>query len=982
MQRAKAAMLQAIKQATTCEEVARRFSDRVWQASGNTLHFTYSGCGDGSSAYIYTDTDSWWCFSRRMGGDCIDLAEFILHGVVSRGSSPTFRDAINQLLSMGGLGQVENDKFACGRDEDYIRERSLRSIMDISCTYCQRRLREDAQAMLRLSSRGISNKTIDDIRIGLLTAEQSDDLRVKLDNQFGEELVDLSGITTGTDDNRRLLLGGIIIPIIYGGQVRSFVSYKGPGKYIKTRKSAAIDKSFVPFGMDTVTHDTSGNSIFLAEGIFDALSAYESGFPCIATLGTQLSKDSMREVLEVCSRRSVKVVNDYDGSGAGWHAAVSLTDKFLRANIDCYVVRITPELFKSFTTTESKNDTVSNLTRAMSISQFAEIYGLTERVITRKLASVGLSVQKHIDDTMVAVDALRNIGIMPIRSIASDGLLSEFAVTGGHKVSSKAEKLDLNDIWCVTGGSKKAIWRLSENAMPGLQVVIEHTVNKEGKNHVEWLKQIGQVVSQYSLPKYMIEASLHGLNLTKSDIETILKRDTQVNPIVRYAKTFCQQVDVVKADAQMLMCYDERTGVWQDRSEAYYGNILRKSIVPENETIADVWRKVSQEVEAQTYTHRNPFDHQERYIVLANGVYDTLSNLFLPEFSKQFYATTYIPIMYRANDTAPKFKNFLRELFIRPSDEGDEAAEAECENKIAYIEELIGLLMCPDNSFQVFWTFLGEGGNGKTSLQNLIFSLLGGHNVSTISLSQLSNRFATYGMLGKLLNITSEKEHAPSDDVVEVLKRIVGNEPVQIEAKYMPSFSTVLNARFIVSANKPIKWPQDGAMERRQRNALLEFPCRFTDEITEPIEERRPINRNVLSEVLRERSGILNLALAGLSRLRQRKQLRTLDTENQILRDVSESSDVNDFFFSHLHHSPVGLTIKSSTIYDMLVNWWRNQQEDGKIRSEVDPPARYGQYGYALRKYVSDNMKGSKISRMNSIGRPEVVTKAVLTPLS
>lgn len=966
-------LLYQIKQRITCESAARQLSDKVWSAGNDALHFKYNGCNDGSSAFLYTKTNSWCCYRLGFAGDVIDLVEFILYGTCSHGRTTNFRAAITRLLDMTGLSD-NKDTVQTEESKEYATSRKARELMNDICNYAQLRLTENPDKILQITSRGISEKTIKAFRLGFLNRAHANDLLVKLDGVYGAQLVNDCGVTVGEGAERRLLLSNsIVIPLIYGGVVRNFIAYQDKGRYLRMRKTMLLEHSACPFGLDSLTDFPQGTPIMIVEGIFDALSAYEACYPCIATLGTSPSKAAYQMIIDVCRNGYVRIVNDHDENGAGWRAAINHAKMFLTANIAAYVIRLSPALFdKVHKRTTKGYDTAEVILSTMTVSEMADLFAFSKNKMITMLGKVNISPEgEFVQNAQAAIDALRTAKVFPKKAIVTDGVLADLIE---HPLPAETKKIDLNDIWILVNKNKEALGRLSERALPALHVVIEDEVHDKNITRSEYLRRITSVVSRYSLPKDDVIAALISFGLSTADIESITKNDGSLNVVRKYAEAMLNIVDTIQTEDRPLMFYDERTGIWTQKSEPFYNNLLMKYIIPRTETVADMWRKIQQDVQALSYSNDNPFKMQGRFIILNNGTYDTQTWSFIPSFDKNNYATTNIPISFYPEAKAPSFLRFLREIFIKPEDEGIDGFEQDCANKIAYVEEMLGLLMVPDTSFQVFWTFLGSGGNGKSTLQNIIYSLLGGSNVSTVSLAQMANRFAIVNMVNKLVNITSEKEYAPSADTVEIVKRIVGEEPIQVEAKYTPAYSTNLTTRLIISANQPIRWPIGDAMERRQRNALLSFPCLFPESCERPEGRTRPRNRTIVSDVMKESAGILNLALAGLRRLRDRGTLRQLAIENEVLRDTMEAEPVYQFLFKRLRHLEVGgFNVKMKDIHTAFSAWLKANYPDERV------PALHGAFRSALDIYIRKHMDGSAIrNSTDEIGRSLVVTKAYL----
>jgi putative DNA primase/helicase len=179
-------------------------------------------------------------------------------------------------------------------------------------------------------------------------------------------------------------------------------------------------------------------------------------------------------------------------------------------------------------------------------------------------------------------------------------------------------------------------------------------------------------------------------------------------------------------------------------------------------------------------------------------------------------------------------------------------------------QEIMGVLLVPDNSQQKAFLAKGDGGNGKSVWVRVIYALLGGaENCAAHELSAISdNRFAAADLYGKLANVCadiSSRELSSSS----LFRAITGGDPIMGEHKYKNAFTFTPYARLLFSANKfpPIANPSNALWDRW---LVLTFDARFRGTARE---DRKLPARLTTPEEL---SGILNYALAGL--LRYRKQ--------------------------------------------------------------------------------------------------------------
>ncbi len=179
----------------------------------------------------------------------------------------------------------------------------------------------------------------------------------------------------------------------------------------------------------------------------------------------------------------------------------------------------------------------------------------------------------------------------------------------------------------------------------------------------------------------------------------------------------------------------------------------------------------------------------------------------------------------------------------------------------AILQEFSGYCLAPDTSQQYFLLLDGDGGTGKSSVLAAVHALLGRENVSAVPLERFGDRFALFGMLGKLANIAAEI--GDLDKSAEgYLKSLTSGDAVTFERKHRDPVKALPTARLIFATNSRPRFADrsDGVWRR-----LILLP--FTAAI--PADERTVgLDKPHWWEQSGEMPGILNWAIAGLRRLR------------------------------------------------------------------------------------------------------------------
>ena len=238
--------------------------------------------------------------------------------------------------------------------------------------------------------------------------------------------------------------------------------------------------------------------------------------------------------------------------------------------------------------------------------------------------------------------------------------------------------------------------------------------------------------------------------------------------------------------------YNYRHGVYvADMNGAYLKTEIRKRIYPElvkSTTIERVYRLFLSEAELQITT-QDLNRYPQHWINFQNGFYDPIAQKMIPHDPK-YRAINQIPHEYdpEAELTGEEVERWLQ-LIVPQSDDRE------------MLLQYIGYSMTRDTRFQKMLILLGLGGSGKSTLIRMDEKIIGSENISNISLKELSQRFASYGLLGKLLNSCADLEVSALEDT-SVIKKVLGEDSLRAEAKGKDAISFKNYAKLIFSTNE------------------------------------------------------------------------------------------------------------------------------------------------------------------------------------
>ena len=274
-------------------------------------------------------------------------------------------------------------------------------------------------------------------------------------------------------------------------------------------------------------------------------------------------------------------------------------------------------------------------------------------------------------------------------------------------------------------------------------------------------------------------------------------------------------------------------------------------------------------VKRSTYIEREMLNQEIWKLNLNNGICDTTTGEIMSH-TPDFLSSIRIPVDYDPQATCPRFKRFLQEV-LNPED-------------IPVIEEFFGFCLVPKYWIQKALLCTGKGANGKSTLQEVLKSFLGLNNFCSVSLHALeTQRFATSSLFGTLANVCADLSSKPLKQV-DMFKRLTGGDTITAEKKFKDAFSFVNSAKLVFSANRLPKVEGEDTYAFWRRWIIIDFPNTFPEDTA----DKELLEKLTTPEEL---SGLLNLALQGLERLRRNGKFSYAKTTDEIAEKYLRWSD-------------------------------------------------------------------------------------------
>ena len=402
------------------------------------------------------------------------------------------------------------------------------------------------------------------------------------------------------------------------------------------------------------------------------------------------------------------------------------------------------------------------------------------------------------------------------------------------------------------------------------------------------------ILQKLELSKEEIRDSLRILNkyvlpdpLDESELEIILRDEAFSKPVffgkggTFYFDKFAQYLKannhIVKINGMLHIYHD---GIYEHDPRVIESEMIRHIPTLNRAKRAEVLAYL----ELLTITNINVSD--AHLIAFKNGVYNIESDEFT-DFSPDYIITNKIPFDY-----VPDAYSELTDTTLNKLSCGDPTIRK-------LLEELAGYVMYRRNMRKAF-ILIGDKANGKSSYLDMIKTMLGERNITTLDLGELADRFKTAELFGKLACIGDDigDEFIPNP---AVFKKLVSGEGLNAERKGKDPFDFNNYAKLLFSANDiPRIKDKSGAVI--DRLVIIPFNAQFSKE--------DPDYDPYIKYKLRKPEQIeylIQLGIAGLKRVLENKEFTISTDVEQALADYEENNNPILLFFKEepkIEHQP------------------------------------------------------------------------------
>ena len=411
---------------------------------------------------------------------------------------------------------------------------------------------------------------------------------------------------------------------------------------------------------------------------------------------------------------------------------------------------------------------------------------------------------------------------------------------------------------------------------------------------VEECRECIRLINDYILPD----------PLSEQEIETILRDDAFKKPVFFRGQTFLFDRFAVYLKNNFHICrVNNQLHIYNDGIYSPGYSDIESAMIQVIPDLKAVHRnEVLKYLEILIRDNTPPAP--SHWIAFRNGVLNVRDDSFVPP-SPDLVVTNRIPWDYN-----PEAFDDLTDKTLNKIACNDPAIRA-------LLEESAGYCLFKRNELGKAFILTGGKRNGKSTFLSWLKDTLGERNISALDLKELSDRFSTAMMFGKLANIGDDiGDDFLQGSQVAMFKKIVAGNRIKAEQKGQDPFEFNPYVKLLFSANDiPRMKDKTGAV--LDRLIIIPFDAVF--------EEGQPgFNKNIYHDLKAEepRMYLLKVGIEGLKRIyapgskftkssKVQKQLDDYESENNPILGFIQDAD----FETEILHEPTNEVYRRYTVF-------------------------------------------------------------------
>lgn len=260
-----------------------------------------------------------------------------------------------------------------------------------------------------------------------------------------------------------------------------------------------------------------------------------------------------------------------------------------------------------------------------------------------------------------------------------------------------------------------------------------------------------------------------------------------------------------------------------------------------------------------------------------------------PEFKphcREDFLTTQLPYDYDPKATSPGICTMLEQVFVEIE---KEFSTAERDDFIRHFWEIVGYMIQPNKNVPLAWIWIGKGKNGKSRITKILAKLVGEAAWKKGDIRDFNpdkNPHMLHSLENQLVLLDDDaKKGVVLDD--GMLKKICESSDILVNPKNKDAYMIRLQVTPLILTNHALKMDDlcEGMLRKLQ---VAEFMANLVPLETSELPDEVEAN---------QMPGILNLAIQGLSRLRDRGKFKIPKCAEEFKRRYLAKANVIYYFW-------------------------------------------------------------------------------------
>jgi len=344
--------------------------------------------------------------------------------------------------------------------------------------------------------------------------------------------------------------------------------------------------------------------------------------------------------------------------------------------------------------------------------------------------------------------------------------------------------------------------------------------------------------------------------------------------LLKYKPMFCLGGDLYVYDSGI---YQTGETAYSDAKKFIYEIATEREL---NISLNNVTKIIKRICDTNTIS-ANDINQSPERIVVKNGILDTKNRILFDHNPDEKHINK-IPIFYDPEaKITPEFDEFLKTIFKG------------VEWQISIMQEMFGFCLYKEYFLEKFFFLVGDGGNGRSILLNILTDFLGLNNISGLTLHEVCkppDKHMLVGLHGKFANICGETGNEDIKDL-GTTKRATGGDVIEARDLYKSWIRFYNYSKFFFSMNEP-PVIHDNTRGRKRRMVILDFPVKFV--AGKNAKEKETLRAELTK--LESLSGMLNWSLEGLNRLLKNRVFSDERSESTMAIDYEKKSNPVKYF--------------------------------------------------------------------------------------